>query len=206
MKRFLALLLPCLVCFAVSASARAQQTAAPQNTPQPTKAQTASAQQSDADAPASKEDVEAYLAVMHSKEMVTNMIAALSKPMQQMMHDTYLKNKDKLPPDFEERMNKQTDDLMRNMPIEEMLAAMVPSYQKHFTKEDMAALTAFYSSPTGQKILKELPAITADSIQNMMPIIQKYTNNIQQQLQQQVAQMLQQSSPQGAKNPAPTAN
>ncbi len=44
----------------------------------------------------------------------------------------------------------------------------------------------------------------ADAMQDMMPIMQKYMNNLQ--LQQQVAEMLQQASPQAGKSPAPTAN
>ncbi len=66
-----------------------------------------------------------------------------------------MKNKDKLPLDFEARMNKQMDDRMKNMPFDEMLDAMVPSYQKHFTKGDMEALVTFYSSATGQKVLRK---------------------------------------------------
>jgi len=193
MKRLLAFF---LLCLAVSVGGRARQTTASQTT----------APQASADAPASKEDVEAFLAVMHYKDVAANMTAAMAKPLQQMMHEQYLKNKEKLPPDFEARMNKQMDDMMKNMPFDEMMEAMVPSYQKHFTKGDMDALMAFYSSPTGQKILKEMPAITAEAMQNMMPIVQKYTNNVQQQLQQQVAQMLQQSSPQATKNPSPAPN
>jgi uncharacterized protein len=175
-----------LMCLAISASARAQQ--------------------SDADAPASKEDVEAYLAVTHSKGMAEKMMAAMATPMHQMIHEQYLKNKEKLPPDFETRMNKQMDDMMKNMPFAEMLDAMVPIYQKHLTKGDVTALVTFYSSPTGQKILKEMPAITAEALQNMMPVIQKYATTMQERVQQQVAQMLQQAAPAPAKNPAPTAN
>lgn len=207
MKRFMAFL---LLCMAVAISGRAQQTAAPQRTErqagaQPTGAQ-ASAPKADADAPATKEEVEAYLAVTHSKELATKMMAAMVKPMHEMVHEQYLKNKDKLPPDFEARMNQQMDDMLKNMPFDEMMEAMVPSYQKHFTKGDMEALVTFYSSATGQKILNEMPAIVAEGMQSMMPIMQKYTSDLQKQLQQQVAEMLQQASPQAGKNPAPTAN
>jgi uncharacterized protein len=207
MKRFVAL---SLLCMAVAISGRAQQTSAPQHTERQVGAQQADAQASapkaDADAPATKEEVEAYLAVTHSKELATKMMAAMVKPMHQTIHEQYLKNKDKLPPDCEARMNQQMDDMLKNMPFDEMMEAMVSSYQKHFTKGDMEALVTFYSSATGQKILNEMPAIVAESMQNMMPIMQKYTNNLQQQLQQQVAEMLQQASPQVGKNPAPTAN
>lgn len=36
-----------------------------------------------------------------------------------------------------------------------MTEAMVTVYQKHFTKSDVEALIGFYSSPTGQKMLRE---------------------------------------------------
>jgi hypothetical protein len=54
------------------------------------------AQTSD-DTPASKEDVQRYLNAIHSHEMMLQMIDAMSKPMHQMVHDQFLKDKDKLP-------------------------------------------------------------------------------------------------------------
>jgi hypothetical protein len=60
-----------------------------------------------------------------------------------MAHEQYLKHKDKLPADFEQRMTKMTEDMMKNSPIEEMLQAMIPVYQKHWTKGDVEAMVAF---------------------------------------------------------------
>ena len=205
-----------LFCCALTASTRARQTTHQPGSSQTANNQQAGAQQTSAqatgvqptgpDAPATREDIEAYLQVTHSKEMARNMLAAISKPLHKMMHEEYLKDKDKLPADFEARMDKQLDDMMKNIPYDEMMEAMVPSYQKHLTKGDVAALVAFYSSPTGQKILKEMPQITAEAMQNMMPIMQKYMTTVQQQLQQQAAQMLQQSSPAPAKNTPASPN
>ena len=98
--------------------------------------------QQGADAPASKEDVEKYLQAVHSHEMMQQMAQAMSKPMHQMVHEQYLKDKDKLPADFEDRLNKIMDNMMKQMPFDEMMAAMIPTYQKHFTTGDMEALTA----------------------------------------------------------------
>src|ERR1700687_295875 len=84
------------------------------------------AQQSAAGAPASKEDVERYLQVMHSREMMTKMMDAMAKPMHQMIHEQFLKDQHKLPPDFEQRISRIMDDYMKNLPLEEMLQAMVP--------------------------------------------------------------------------------
>lgn len=151
------------------------------------------AQQTAADAPATKEDVQKYLEVMHSREMMLQMVDAMSKPMHQMLHEQYLKDKDKLPADFETRMNKMMDDTMKSFPWDEILESTVPVYQKHLTKGDVSALTAFYGTPTGQKILRELPAITAEAMQSMMPLMQKHVEAMTERMQQEVAQMLKNS-------------
>jgi uncharacterized protein len=148
------------------------------------------AQDTAADAPATKEDVERYLQVVHSQDMMRKMMDAMVKSMQQMTHDRYLKDKDKLPADFEARTNKMMDDMMKDMPFDEMIQAMVPAYQKHFTKGDMDSLLAFYTSPTGQKLLRELPAITAESMTAMMPIMREHMDAMSRRLQQQTDEML----------------
>ena len=148
------------------------------------------AQQNGADAPASKEDVERYLQVMHSREMVTKIVDAMSKPMHDMIHQQYLKNQDKLPPDFEARMNKRTDEMLKSFPWDDLIDSMVPVYQKHFTKGDIDALVTFYGTTTGQKVLRELPAISAESMQQMMPLLQKSIENPQKDLQEDIAAMV----------------
>jgi hypothetical protein len=151
------------------------------------------AQQSPADAPATKEDVQKYLDVMHSREMIAQMMDAMSKPMHQMMHERYMKDKDKLPADFEARMNKMMDDMMKGYPWDEILQSMVPVYQKHLTKGDIDAIVAFYSAPAGQKLLREMPAMMAESMQTMMPLLRKHMEAMTERMQVEVAQMLKES-------------
>ena len=154
------------------------------------------AQQSAADTPATKEDIERYLQVMHSKEMMSKMIDAMAKPMHQMIHEQYLKDKDRLPADFEARVNKVMDEYMKSLPFDQMLDAMVPVYQKHFTKGDVDTLVAFYSTPTGQKLVRELPEITAEAMQNAMPLLRKSMDTMTQRMQDEVMAM---EKEQGAK-------
>lgn len=148
------------------------------------------AQQSAADAPATKEDVEKYLKVMHSREMMAQMVDAMSKPMHQMIHERFEKDKDKLPGDFEAKMNKMMDDTMKAFPWDEMLESMVPVYQKHLTKGDIDAIVAFYAAPTGQKLLREMPAMMGEAMQVMMPILRKQMDAMTDRMQEEVAQML----------------
>jgi hypothetical protein len=164
------------------------------------------AQQEPGDSPATKEDVQKYLEVMHSREMMSKMIDAMTKPMHQMMHEQYEKDKDKLPADFEARMNKVLDDYMKNFPWDEMLQAMVPVYQKHFTKGDIDHLVAFYSTPTGQKVVRELPAISAEAMQSMMPVLRQRLDVMTRDVQQQVAQMIKQSEAKPGQNPPTSKN
>ena len=147
------------------------------------------AQQSN-DSPASREDVEKYFQVAHSSDMAKQVMQAMSKPMHDMIHQQAMKDQDKLPPDFEAHMNQIMDDMLNTMPLDEMLQAMVPVYQKHFTHGDLEQLTAFYATPVGQKILREMPAISAEAMQSMMPIMQKQMEAMQQRLRQEVAQAI----------------
>jgi hypothetical protein len=160
--------------------------------------------QTAADAPATKDDIERYFEVTHSHDMILKMMGAMSKSMHQLAHEQCEKDKDKLPADCEARMNKSMDDMMNQMPLDEMMQAMVPTYQKHFTKGDMDTLIAFYSAPTGQKILQELPAVMAESMDSMMPIMRKMIDRMTERAQQEVAEMMK-DSPKKAGEDAPHA-
>lgn len=164
------------------------------------------AQQTDAEAPATKEDVQRYLDVAHSHDLMIQMVEAMSKPLHKMVHEDYLKNKDKLPPDFEARMNQLEDDLLKGIPFDEMMQAMVPTYQRHFTKSELNALTVFYGSPTGQKILREMPSVMAEGMESMMPIMRRNIERITERVHQETAEMLKQSDPKGARNAPITRN
>jgi uncharacterized protein len=153
------------------------------------------AQQNAADAPASKEDVERYLQAMHYKDMMDKVVDAMSKPMHEMIHQQFLKEQGKLPADFEARMTKRMDEMLKTFPWDEIMDAMIPVYQKHFTRGDIDAMVAFYETPTGQKLLRELPEITAESMQQMMPLLQKNMEAMNKGIQEDIAAMLKESQP-----------
>ena len=151
------------------------------------------AQQSQADPPASKEDVLRYLEVMHARETTAQTVEAMIKPVHQMLHEQYLKDKDKLPANFEEHMNKMMDEWLKSFPWDDLLQSMVPVYQKYFTKGDIDTVIAFYSGPVGQKLLRQMPAIMADSMQTMMPLLQRHLAKLKDRMQEEVAQIIKES-------------
>ena len=49
--------------------------------------------------------------------------------------------------------------------VQQVIDRMVPVYQKHFTAEDIDGLLKFYRSPLGQKLVTEMPQVTAEGAQ-----------------------------------------
>ena len=146
-------------------------------------------QQNANDAPATAEDVQRYFQVVHAREMTKQMLDAVTRQIRQMTHEQVLKNGANVPPDCEERVNRMTDEMLRNFPVDEIIKATIPVYQKHWTKGDIEALIAFYSTPTGQKVLTELPATIAEAMQASAPIIQKQMDQVRDRVKLQIVQL-----------------
>jgi len=146
------------------------------------------AQQSAADQPATSADIERYYDAMHIRDLMKSMMDTMSKQMRQMMHDQLQKTPN-LPPNAEEQMNARMDKILQDFPMEDMLQAMKPVYERHFSKGEIDSLIAFYSSPTGQKILLEMPAITGEAMQASMSVVRKFTDNTMKQVQDQLAEL-----------------
>ncbi len=62
------------------------------------------------------------------------------------------------------RVDAISDTVFKSMPIDEMVDAMIPIYQKHLTKSDVDGIIAFYSSPVGQRFLKVQPAMMTEAM------------------------------------------
>ncbi len=54
-------------------------------------------------------------------------------------------------------------ELSNEMRAEDLENAMVPIYAKHFTNEEIKQLIAFYDSPFGKKLIREMPQIIAEA-------------------------------------------
>ena len=146
-------------------------------------------QQTAADVPASKEDVEKLFEVMHTRDMTKQTLDGALKQSRQLARDQMQKQFPNMPPDRAAQIDRMMDDMFDNLPIEELLRNMIPVYQKHFTKGDMDAIVAFYSSPVGQKFVKETPAITQESMQASYGLLQQYMQTTMQKVRQRAEQL-----------------
>ena len=68
---------------------------------------------------------------------------------------------------------------MQIFSVDELIDAVIPVYQNHLTHADVRSLIDFYSSESGQKYLKELPAMSAESMQAVQPLIKEHLPEMQ---------------------------
>ncbi len=141
------------------------------------------------DEPASKDDVILFLRTMHSHDLVQKTMEVRVAAMQQLLREQTRKRKGSVPPEFDRYFKKAMEDLVRNMPIDEITDAMIPAYQKHFTKADIAAMNAFYSSPVGQKVLNEVPEVMREGLQAAMPLLNKWLGDWQERMDKDLKEL-----------------
>jgi len=61
------------------------------------------------------------------------------------------------------------------------------------TKSDIEAVATFYSSATGQKLLREMPAMTAEAMQISSAFIQQDTEEVMEKLDQHIQELAKQA-------------
>ena len=143
----------------------------------------------DATAAPSKDDVLRFMDLMQVRARMVQLVDGMKKGMKRGAEEGF---KLKIPaptPEQTAKLNSVTDAVFKDFPIDEMIDAMVPIYQKHLTKSDLDAVIAFYSSPVGQKVLKEQPAMMAEGMQAGQDIMLRKLPDIEERLKTKVAQL-----------------
>ncbi len=124
--------------------------------------------------------------VMHLRQQfestLDTMTAFARQQMDAQMKEASAKTGAQLTPEQQEAVRKVTgkfmEKAMRIVTVDDMIDDMTAIYQRHFTKADIAAATDFYSSPAGQHMLAEQPAI----MKEYMPVVMKRVNERMQSL------------------------
>jgi hypothetical protein len=125
---------------------------------------------------ASREQVMTLLDLMQVRR---NLVVALGNMKQIMKQGAEQSFRGKIPnptPKQLEALRGMIDDI--DVPLDDMMDAIVPIYQRHFTTSDVEDLIRFYSSPVGQKLLTEQPQMLQESMQAGAAIQQKRMDEI----------------------------
>jgi uncharacterized protein len=144
------------------------------------------------DQPASREDVVKFLDVVHIRQTLVQLYDGMGRQAKAGAEQAF---KEKMPDATPEQLatvDKFAEGLFKDMPVDEIVDAMVPIYQKHLTKGDMAAILTFYSSPAGQKLLREQPAMMQEGMEAGGAIGQKRLRSIMEKVDEFIAEMVKQ--------------
>ena len=125
------------------------------------------------EAAASREDVLKLFDVMHLRDQMRLVMNQVSAQMRATSHEQLRKRDPQITNEEIARLDAQSDELLKGMPIDGMLDDMIPVYQKHLSRSDVNAMVEFYSTPTGQKILRQMPSMMAEGMQAVQPRLRK---------------------------------
>jgi hypothetical protein len=127
---------------------------------------------------ASKADVQKLFVVMNLRQQMLSVMDEMVEQQSQLMRESLKKRTPQITDAEIQRLDQAMHEMMKEFPYATMLNDMIPVYQKHLTQADVAAMTTFYSSPTGKKLLREMPAMTAESMQAAYPIMQAHMEKV----------------------------
>ena len=165
MKKYF-LLMNALVLLAVSAGV-AQQPAAP-------------------DSPSTRDDILRLFDTMQIRQQMRLVMESVAQQMKDMTRETLKKRDATITDEQLVRFDSIAEESMKDFPVDAMLDDMIPVYQKHLSKPDVDAMGVFYSSPTGQKLLREMPAMTQEGMQAAYGRMQKQMDATMQRIERMV--------------------
>jgi uncharacterized protein len=132
--------------------------------------------------PATRADILKLLDVMDTKAQVRQTMQQVMAQSQVMAHQAMKKRHPEMTAEQLARMDRESAEIAKTYPVDTIIEDMIPVYQKHLTKADVDAMIAFYSSPSGKKILQEMPSIMAESMEAVYPRLQKNMDDILRRL------------------------
>ena len=138
------------------------------------------------DAPATREDILKLFDTMKIHDQMRLVMDSVLKQQRAMIHEAIRRHQPNVSEDELKHLDQFMTDIMKDMPVNELLDDMIPVYQKHLSKSDVEAMIGFYSTPTGQKILREMPAMTKDGIQAMQPRLRQMMDDANAKIEKMV--------------------
>ena len=159
-----------------------------------------------ADTPASREDVQKLFEVMQIHQQMRQVMDAMIKQQTAMVHQTLKRRYPQTSAEKIAQADRLIDETMKDMPMDAMLDDMIPIYQRHFSKTDIEAMSTFYASSTGQKVMREMPALTSESMQASYARMQKQMDTIMQRAEQIVKPEQEKPENKPASAPPPDQN
>lgn len=135
---------------------------------------------------ATRDQIMKLFEVMHIRQQMRLVMQGMVKQQSSLVRDTIRQRYPQITDEEMAQMNDYTVESMKDFPLDGILDDMIPVYQKHLTQPDVEAMIAFYSSPTGQKLMQEMPAMTSEGLQAAYPRMQKQMEKVMQRVEERM--------------------
>jgi hypothetical protein len=133
--------------------------------------------------PATRQDVLRLFKVMHINDQMRSVMDSMTKQQSALVHETMKKRYPQIAEERLEQFDAMMEESMKDFPVDAIIDDLIPVYQKHLTRTDISAMNVFYASPTGQKLLREMPAMTSESMQLSYGRMQKQMDAMMDRMQ-----------------------
>ena len=143
--------------------------------------------------PASRQDVENLFAMLKLDRMMQVTMTSAAEQMKNNLPDLMRQQNIEIP---KEQLDAMAEDVFRDYPMKEVLDSMIPVYQRHLNKVDVSNILAFYQSPTGQKMLNEMPEMSKEAMQAANPVMKQWMVTMMQRMQDRAHAMVDQNASQ----------
>jgi hypothetical protein len=149
--------------------------------------------------PPSEASVKQLLEVARARKLIDSVMAQMDNLMQQSIAQAT--QGQKIPPKVQKNIEaRQTETvaMMKELLDWAKLEPMyVRSYQKTFSQEEVDGMVAFYKTPAGQAVIRKMPKVMQNTIEEMQQMMGPVMQKIQKTQQDVVAEMKAESKNKG---------
>jgi len=153
-----------------------------------------------ADAP-THDQVMKLLDLLQVRKSMSLMMDGMKQAMKQGAEEAFRERVSNPTPKQLEALNGMVDDMMADMPLNELIEAMVPIYRRHLNKSDVDEVIRFYSSTVGQKLLREQPQMIQEGMQAGVEIQQKRMDQMMAKIRERTERMAEEEEKDKAATP-----
>src|SRR6476661_4162691 len=129
------------------------------------------------DAP-THDQVMTLLDLLQIRKMMGTMMDGMKQAVKQGAEQSFRERVPDPTPKQLEALNGMVEDALGELPMDEMVEAVVPIYRRHLSKSDVDEMIRFFGGPVGQKLLREQPQMMQEGMQAGVAVQQKRMEQI----------------------------
>ncbi len=152
------------------------------------------------DPPSTRDDIQRLFTTMRVQEQMRTTMETMIAQQREMIGQMLRKRNRRVSGEDIDEVADSAQEFLKDFPLDDLVENMIPVYQKHLTRADVNAMIAFYSSPTGQKLLREQSGMAAESMQAVSARVQTALKQAMERAEQKAKEMDDQAKP---PSPAP---